>query len=217
MMKRTNKIESKYINDILYYAYKFDNGIVRKTIIKMALKYDGGELFSSLLRRIYEHYHKIEIGLYSYGCFDLTHFPKGTKIGRYCSFARNCALTLGNHPMKFKSLHPFFFNPDLGVVNELKIKRPKFTIGHDVWVGTNALVLPGASKIGTGSIIGAGSVVTRDVPPFAIVTGNPARILKYRFSEKTINNILESQWWEKDIEEIVKDQNAFNLFVKNLE
>ena len=214
---KKNKMESKYINDVLYHAYKFDNSIVRKSIIKIALKYDGGEYFSSLLRRIYAHYHGIEVGLYSYGCFDLTHFPRGTKIGRYCSFARNCAFTLGNHPMQFKSLHPFFFNPDLGVVNELKIIRPKYTIDHDVWIGTNALVLPSASKIGTGAIIGAGSVVTRDVPPFAIVAGNPAKILKYRFSEKTINDIMESKWWEKDINEIAKDQNTFNLFIKNLE
>lgn len=217
MIKRTNKIESKYISDMLYYAYKFDNRIVRKTIIKIALKYDGGEYFSSLLRKIYAHYHQIEVGFYSYGCFNSTNFPRGTKIGRYCSFARNCSLIAGNHPAQFKSLHPFFYNPDLGVVNELKIIRTKFTVGHDVWIGTNALVLPNASKIGTGSIIGAGSVVTRDVPPFAIVAGNPAKILKYRFSEKTINKIIESQWWEKDIDEIAKDQNAFSLFVKNLE
>lgn len=108
MIKRTNKIESRYINDILYHAYKFDNRIVRKTIIKIALEYDGGEFYSSLLRKIYAQYHGIEVGLYSYGCFDLTHFPRGTKIGRYCSFARNCCFTLGNHPAKFKSIHPFF-------------------------------------------------------------------------------------------------------------
>lgn len=216
MIKR-KKIKSKLINDFLFYAYKYNNKFLRKTIIKVALKYDGGEFFSRLLRRIFIKHHKIEIGMYSYGCFDPVYFPKGTKIGRYCSFARGCALISGNHPSKFKSLHPFFFNPDLKVVNELKIIRTKFTVGHDVWVGTNALILPKASKIGTGAIIGAGSVVTRNVPAFAIVAGNPAKILKYRFSKETINKIKESCWWEKDIDDIIGDHNFSNLFTKNIE
>lgn len=214
---KIRKIKSRYLNTILFYAYRYKNRFIRKAIIKLANKYDGGEYFSSLLRKIFAHYHEIDVGLYSYGCFNTLIFPKGTKIGRYCSFARGCALIPGNHPAKFRSLHPFFYNPALGFVDDLKIYRTKFTIGHDVWIGTNALVLPNASKIGTGAIIGAGSVVTKDVPPFAIVAGNPAKIIKYRFSEKTINNLLESSWWEKDIDEIALDRVGFKSFIKNLE
>jgi virginiamycin A acetyltransferase len=212
-----NRLTYRYINKLLYNLYRYDNDLSRKIIIKTILKYDGGEYKSKILRNIYINYHDIDVGLYSYGCFNPLNFPLGTKIGRYCSFARNCALIPGNHPARFKSLHPYFYNPDLGVVNELKIRRTRFTIGHDVWIGTNAIVLPNASKIGAGSIIGAGSVVTRDVPPFAIVAGNPARILKYRFSEKTISDIIESKWWETDIDEIEGDQTFFNTFIKTLD
>lgn len=214
---KIRKIKSKPLSSILHWAYRYDNKFIRKAIIKMAHKYDGGEFYSVILRKIFSQYHGIEIGLFSYGCFNPISFPSGTRIGRYCSFARNCALIPGNHPKNFRSLHPFFYNPALGVVDDLKIIRTKFTIGHDVWIGTNALVLPNASKIGTGAIIGAGSVVTKNVPPFAIVAGNPAKIIKYRFSEKTISNLFESNWWEKDIDEIVSNRNTFNLFIKNLE
>lgn len=216
MVKR-KKINSKVLSDLFFYIYKFNNKILRKIILRISLTYDGGEFFSTILRRIYKSYHGVDIGMYSYGCFNQVNFPRGTKIGRYCSFARGSALIPGNHPAKFKSLHPFFYNPELGVVNELKIVRTQFSIGHDVWIGTNVLILPKVLTIGTGAIIGAGSVVTHSVPPFAIVAGNPAKILKYRFSKDTINDIIESRWWEKDIDDIVDELDFINLFTKNIE
>lgn len=79
-------------------------------------------------------------------------------------------------------------------------------IGHDVWIGTNAIILPWVN-IGTWAVIGAGSVVTRDVPPYAIVGWVPAKIIKYRFDPETIERLLISQWWEWDIEKIQENYN----------
>lgn len=67
-------------------------------------------------------------------------------------------------------------------------------IGNDVWIGDNVVILKG--KIGDGAVIGAGAVVTRDVPPYAIVAGNPARVIKYRFDDETIRKLLKEKWWD---------------------
>lgn len=73
-------------------------------------------------------------------------------------------------------------------------------IGHDVWIGAHAL-FPSEVNVGTGAIVGSGAVVTKDVPPYAIVGGNPARLIRYRFSQKQIADLLESRWWEFDLPE----------------
>jgi len=124
---------------------------------------------------------------------------------------------MGDHPLRLKSLHPFFANPALGFVKQLKIYRPRYEIGHDVWIGTNALILPNAARIGTGAVIGAGSVVTHEVPPFALVAGNPARIIKYRFSEQVRKDIIESRWWERNIDDITKESSYFKTFLNEME
>ena len=75
---------------------------------------------------------------------------------------------------------------------------------NDVWVGANVTIMPGCKKIGNGAIIGGGSVVTHDVPPYAIVAGNPAKILRYRFDEDIIKKLEESKWWELELDELKK-------------
>ena len=94
------------------------------------------------------------------------------------------------------------------------IPRTKLVIGNDVWIGHNAIILPSVSNIGDGAVIGAGSVVTKDVPPFAVVAGNPAKIILYRFSEEKIREIMKSPWWGKDINEL---KNEFDSFLLPLE
>jgi serine acetyltransferase len=74
-------------------------------------------------------------------------------------------------------------------------------------------ILPSVSTIGNGAVVGAGSVVAKDVPPFAVVGGNPAKIIKYRFSQDIIDEITKSAWWEKDIEELKKDEQEFASFL----
>jgi virginiamycin A acetyltransferase len=208
----------RHLTWLLHKLYGIDNRIIRKIIIRAVSDLEGGELYSKTLREIFAIYHDIKIGMYSYGsCFDLANTPAGTIIGRYCSFARNVSILNGNHPIKFKSVHPFFFNPVLGYINRLLIKRTKLIIGNDVWIGRNVTILPSVSCIADGSVIGAGSVVVKDVPPYAVVAGNPAKIIRYRFSEKTINEIIQSAWWNKSIEELRENQYEFESFIKPLE
>ncbi len=111
--------------------------------------------------------------------------------------------------MKFKSMHPYFYNPILGFVDQELIHRSELVIGNDVWVGQNVIILPRVTRIGDGVVIGAGSIVTKDVPDFAIVAGNPAQIRKYRFSDKTIEKIKDQQWWNKSIEELKVNMEDF--------
>lgn len=207
--------ESKIKNPIswfLYNLYAIDINFLRKFILSCAKKMEGGEIYSLTLRRIYRFYHNIQIGMYSYGgCFSLDHVPPGTIWGRYCSVAPNVSILNGNHPLDFKSLHPFFYNSAMGYVDKLSINRTKLTIENDVWIGQNVTILPSVSKIENGAAIGAGSVVTKNIPAFAVVAGNPAKIIKYRFSENKIREIIDSAWWDKDIDDLKVDFAKFTV------
>ena len=204
-----------FTNYFLFRLYGISRRSIRNLILNVVYKLEGGDFYSTTLRKIFMAYHGIEVGMYSYGgCFSSQNIQPGTKIGRYCSFASNVYIYHGNHPTAFKSLHPFFYNPELGYVNELKIKRSTITIGNDVWIGQNSIILPSVSEIGYGAVIGAGSIVTKNVPPFAVVAGNPVKIIRYRFSEEIINKIVQSAWWDKSIEEIKQNKSEFEMFTK---
>jgi acetyltransferase-like isoleucine patch superfamily enzyme len=206
---------TKYFNEVLYKLYSLNNKRLRHIIRGVVSTNEGGAIRSNTLRKIFRSYHDIDIGMYSYGgCFSLGSIPAGTVIGRYCSFARNIYVLNGNHPLLNKSMHPFFYNPIFGYVDDLLIHRTKLTIENDVWVGLNALILPSVRKIENGAVIGAGAVVTTDVPPFAVVAGNPAKIIKYRFPQYIIDNLLQNAWWTKDIIDIKNNKQEFDSFLK---
>ena len=198
------------VSDILYRLYAVAKGRSRNAILRTVERLERGQMLSPTLRRIFQDYHHIEIGLYSYGgCFDAHHIGAFTKIGRYCSFAEGVCIFNRNHPFTFRSTHPYFFNTSLGYVHKEIIPMRELVVGNDVWVGQNALILPSVRKIGDGAVIGAGAVVTKDVPDFAVVAGNPARVLKYRFSKTTMDKIKKSAWWDSSIDELKKNLDEF--------
>ncbi|PQO43900.1 CatB-related O-acetyltransferase [Blastopirellula marina] len=164
---------------------------IGRILIAVIVRLEGGQQFSSTGRELLEKYHEIKIGNYSYGpCFSPGWFPPRVEIGNYTSIAAGVRVVNENHPLSHFSTHPQFY-----VFHE---ERPWLVIGDDVWIGFNAIILPGCHSIGTGAVIGAGAVVTKDVPPYAIVGGNPARVLRYRFSEDMAEELLASKWWQKE-------------------
>jgi len=206
------------ISKLLYKLYAFKKRKFRDIILRLIERLEKGQMQSKTLRRIFLDYHDVEIGMYSYGgCFDSTHIRAKTKIGRYCSFAGGVCRFNANHPMEFRSMHPFFYSPDFGDVQKELIHRSELVIGNDVWVGQNAIILSSVKRIGDGAVIGAGAVVTRDVPDFAIVGGNPAKVIRYRFSKETQLKIKASKWWDKDITELQKDIEEFVHPLENYE
>jgi len=126
-----------------------------------------------------------------------------TEIGRYCSIGRDVKIGLGSHNLSSLSTSSFLEhlgnNDDAPDVCIQKSPERHLIIGNDVWIGDNTLIKKGI-KIGNGAIIGAGSIVTKDVPNFAVIVGAPARIIKYRFNEETISKLENLKWWNIDPE-----------------
>ena len=127
-------------------------------------------------------------------------------IGKFCQIAAGVEFIMNgaNHQMNAVSTFPFYtlegWDMDPPALSDLPLKGDT-VIGNDVWIGQNAVILPGV-RIGDGSIIGANSVVGNDAPPYTIVAGNPARILRKRFDEELIDLLLKYRWWDKSVEEI---------------
>jgi len=167
------------------------------------------EFRNKRLREIFLEKYQIDIGMYSYGCFDQNRIARGTIIGRYCSFAKTAVIFNGNHGLDFLTTHPYLYNPSLGLVINETIKRTRCVVSDDVWIGHNAIILPRVDSIGRGAVIAAGAVVTKNVPAYAVVAGNPAKLIKYRFSPKVIEKIESTEWWkneERELKELMKSK-----------
>jgi acetyltransferase-like isoleucine patch superfamily enzyme len=174
-------------------------------------KYSNGKMFSNELREIYKKKYDIHIGHGSYGgCFSTQNIPSGVTFGNYCSIAPNIRIFRANHPKDSFTTHPLLYNPVVGYVSKDMLYRPKLTIGHDVWIGEWVIILPSVNQIGNGAIIGAGAVVAKDVAPYSIVAGNPAKLIRMRFSNDTIKRIEETEWWALKKDELVQKIEYLN-------
>jgi acetyltransferase-like isoleucine patch superfamily enzyme len=163
---------------------------------------EGGPLLSSSLRHIMARVHGVNVGAHSYGCFDPVRFPPGTNIGRYVSIGPHVAAYRRNHPMDRLSLHPYFYRPALGAGNSADVDTAPLEIDAGSWLGANVIILPGCRRIGRGAVVAAGAVLTRNVPDYAIVGGNPARRIRYRFSSQAVAAAEATRWWLKRPEEV---------------
>ncbi|MEP1471026.1 MAG: hypothetical protein ABJK20_00200 [Halieaceae bacterium] len=171
-------------------------GILRRMIRRLLAKLEGGEMRSVTLRQIMLQYHGVEIGAHSYGCFDATRFPQGIRVGRYVSVGPGVEIYRRNHPLERLSMHPYFYNPSCGAASSADVGTAGLEVGADAWLGARAIILPGCERIGRGAVVAAGAVVTKDVPNYAVVAGNPARVLRYRFGPNEIAAAEGSRWWQ---------------------
>lgn len=154
--------------------------------------------------------HSLQLGAFSYA---VSGFYFGCRIGRYCSFGEQVQIGRHPHAMHWVTTSPFFHTPYRNVLDQdlppgieltpfkdfkrstRPVQAKLTTLGNDVWIGHGAFVLPGVT-IGDGAVVAAMAVVTKDVPPYAIVAGSPARVIRLRFPEAQVQRLLESRWWE---------------------
>lgn len=203
-----------------YYKYKYINKCDRKnnfvqpnlSVINLKIKKKHkNKIWKNKNKHNYvklvniNNYENVEVGNYSYGVINvLMHSEKEVKlrIGNFCSIAGNVTFILASeHSYKNLSTFPF----KVMCLNKKKEADTKgdIIVEDDVWIGQNSIILSGV-KINQGAIIGAGSVVTKDVPPYAIFAGNPAKLIKYRFSERIIEKLLKINFNNLDIQKIEK-------------
>jgi len=148
--------------------------------------------------------HGFSIGAYSYGRPKVRFARAGRRltIGRYCSIADHVEIMLGgDHRLDWASTYPFAAMcglwPGAQAPADYQSSRGDVTIGSDVWLGSGCLILSGVT-IGHGAVVAARAVVARDVPPYAVVAGNPARVVRHRFDPDTVADLLDTAWWERD-------------------
>lgn len=147
---------------------------------------------------------------------------QNTEIGKFVSISDNCNLGLPSHPIDYVSTSPVFLQGKNVIKENLASLQfdacKKLIIGNDVWIGTGVLIKSGLT-IGDGAIVGAGSVVTHSIPPYEIWAGNPARFIRKRFDNDTIEKLLQIKWWEWDSKKIKEYSNFFynsKLFIREI-
>ncbi len=191
-----------------------ENKIAKKVIISKSAKVIKSTLKYYSRIKDYAELHSSKLGKYSY--ISQYSIVNKTKVGKFCSIANGCYIGLWEHNIDV-STHSFYLYEHSGnfVKGYKNYDKDKIQtiIGNDVWIGANSVLLKGV-VIGDGAIIGASAVVTKDIPPYAVVIGNPAKIIKYRYNQKDIDWLLKLQWWNfkrKKIKLLIR-KNAFSNF-----
>ena len=202
-------MELKKLSELKPFGLRVTNGIdTRGKHIKVRF-----EAPAQLNNAPMFYYGDLSVGRYTY-------LRTGTarhvsSIGRYCSIGPNVVLGEGEHPTNWLSTSPaqysagqFAWYPGekqriqqrriVATAENANFATGDITIGHDVWIGGNTVVRRGV-KIGSGAVIAGGSFVTKDVPPYAIVGGTPAKLIRYRFDEATVEKLLAIKWWRFDV------------------
>lgn len=214
-----------YIKKRIHAIVNQHNVIDKKAKIDSTAYISGSSIYGDVLvskkSKIYKTHIEgsVEVGdytsLWGPGIFVIGRI-NGIQIGRFCSIARYVSIQEDYHnPNRITT---YFLERNLlgsSLRENAVVSKGKVIIGNDVWIGTGAQVLSGV-KVGDGAVIGAGAVVTKDVPPYAIVAGNPAKVIRFRFDQKKIDHLLELAWWNWSAEKIRENQK-FLLSVSNVE
>jgi acetyltransferase-like isoleucine patch superfamily enzyme len=211
---------------IKYYIQKLLGLILDKPIIKKTVGYSlvKSEKVNTILgnhTNVVAPYflHHVVLDDYSYIARNCN--ATNVKIGKFCSIGPNFCCGLGLHPTNGISTAPMFYSSakqnGVSLVREVVYEEQKqIIIGNDVFIGANVTIVDGV-KIGDGSVVGAGAVVVKDIPPYAVAVGIPAKVIKYRFDEQTIKRLLEMQWWnwpETDLQKVADKEFNVNEFIK---
>ncbi len=214
---RRDKLTDHLLARQVAVLYRFVR--LRGLVRRICLRLEGGPMYSTTWRRILQQVHEVSVGHYSYGDILVPGLlPEGTVVGRYCSVGTGLIVRRRNHPVERPFLHPFFYNAQLGLLTHDSIRQNRdnpLTIGHDVWIADRVTILPGCRSIGNGAVIGAGAVVSRDVLPYAVVAGTPARQIRMRFGPDRIAAIEASRWWEREIADLIRTPPIAAVFGEN--
>lgn len=185
-------------------------------VLKSKLLYNNSKLI--LGSDVYVHHSSeirsdIEIGRGTYinGGIRILGTSK-IKIGKYCAIGSGVRIISSNHDISHANLQYNFENKYFE--RGMDISKGPVTIGNNVWIGDLAIVLSGV-HIGDGAVLAAGAIVTRDVPPYAIVAGNPAKIIKFRFNKTVIKQLLNIKWWNWSERKIKSNNSFFDIDLSN--
>lgn len=198
---------------IIGYIKGWIRFLLNNNVSNLAMVYEDCDIAKSAVVYLQARMASVKIGNYSYiGKGTIIH---NTTIGKFCSISDFCVIGLPNHSLSTLSTSPLFTKVHNGtksvwVDKDVPHEPVNVRIGNDVWIGYR-VIIPSNVTIGNGAVIAAGAVVTKDVPPYAIVGGVPAKIIKYRFNKEVIEKLLELRFWDKPDEEI---KNNISLFQK---